>query len=105
MLSKARGIVGIANHADEESKTYNDICRQPVSFASIAVGETRNKKHRFFGLYFFVVGNFGSNKNEDITNAILEMGGTVCTKAYAEKLLFSHSTCPNCFVVMKDEKS
>ena len=103
-LSKARGIVGIANQADEESKTYNDICLQPVSCASIAVGETRNKKNRFLGLYFFVVGNFGSKKNEDVQNAITEMGGTVCTKASAETLLFSHSTCPNCFVVMKDEK-
>ena len=104
MLSKARGIVGIANQADEKLKTYNDICLQPVSCASIAVGETHNKKHRFLGLYFFVVGNFGSMKNEAIQNAITEMGGTVCTKASAETLLFLHSTCPNCFVVMKDEK-
>ena len=50
------------------------------------------------------MGNFGSMKNEDIQNAIAEMCGTVCTKASAETLLFSHSTCPNCFVVMKDEK-
>ena len=104
LLSKARGIVGIANQADKKSKTYNDICLQPVSCASIAVGETQNKKHRFLGLYFFVLGNFGSMKNEDIQNAITEMGGTVCTKASAETLLFLHSTCPNCFVVMKDEK-
>ena len=104
LLSNAREIVGIVNQADEEWKTYNDICLQPVTCASIAVGETRNKKYRFFGLYFFVVGNFGSLKNEDIHNAITEMGGTVCTKASAELLLFSHSTCPNCVVVMKDEK-
>ena len=43
-------------------------------------------------------------KNEDIQNAITDMSGTVCTKASAETLLLSHSTCPNCFVVMKDEK-
>ena len=104
MLSNARRIIGIVNQADEESKTYNDICLQPVSCSSIAVGETRNKKHRFLGLYYFVVGNFGSMKNEDTQNAITEMGKTVCTKASAETLLFSHSTCSNCFVVMKDEK-
>ena len=104
LLSQARGVVGITNQADEQSKTYNDICLQPVSCASIAVGETRNKECRLLGLYFFVVGTFGSMKNEEIQNAITEMGGTVCTKASAETLLFSHSKCPNCFVVMKDEK-
>ena len=104
LLSKALGVVGIANQADEESKTYNDICLQPVSCASIAVGETRDRKYRFLGLYFFVVGHFGSMKNEDIQNAITDMSGTVCTKPSAETLLLSHSTCPNCFVVMKDEK-
>ena len=104
LLSKALGVVGIANQADEESKTYNDICLQPVSCASIAVGETRDRKYRFLGLYFFVVGHFGSMKNEDIQNAITDMSGTVCTKASAKTLLLSHSTCPNCFVVMKDEK-
>ena len=43
-------------------------------------------------------------KNEDIQNAKTDMGGTVCTNASAETLLLSHSTCPNCFVVMKDAK-
>ena len=83
MLSKSLGVVDRANQADEESKT----------------GSTG-----FWDFTFLVVGHFGSMKNEDIQNAITDMGATVCTKASAETLLLSHSTCPNCFVVMKDEK-
>ena len=91
---------------------FEETCDEKIIHPKIPVGARKTTETLLEGLRFHVVGNFSLTmpgysmkiNQSEIIDLITEMGGTVLKKDAAMTLINSHSSLPNCFVILKDKR-
>ena len=91
---------------------FEETCDEKIIHPQIPIGARKTTETLLEGLRFHVVGNFSLTmpgysmkiNQSEIIDLITEMGGTVLKKDAAMTLINSHSSLPNCFVILKDKR-